>query len=62
MREAIDSTLKDKMTVEVQRLGLSLNNDGVDEVVTSFREIGSARKRMPFDLERAGIINCVMNI
>ena len=42
VREAIDSILKDKMTVEAQRMGLSINHEGVDVVVTNFREIGCA--------------------
>ena len=62
MREDIDSTLKDKMTAEAQRLGLPLNKDGVDVVVTNFREIGNTWRKMTFDLNRAGIINCVMNV
>ena len=42
VREAIDSILKDKMTVEAQRLGLCINHEGVDVTVTNFREIGCA--------------------
>ena len=62
MWEAINLTLKDKMTHEVQRMGLCLNNNEVDVVVTNFREIGSAWRRIPFDLDRAGIVNSVMNV
>ena len=58
VREAIDSILKDKMTLEVQRMGLSVNREGVDVVVTNFREIGCAWRRVPFDRGRAGIVNC----
>ena len=62
VREAIDFILKDKMTVEAQRMGLCINHEGVDVVVTNFREIGCAWRRVPFDLERAGIVNSVMNV
>ena len=62
VREAIDSILKDKMTVEAQRLGLCINHEGVDVTVTNFREIGCAWRRIPFDLDRAGIVNSVMNV
>ena len=62
VREVIDSILKDKMTVEAQRLGLCINQDGVDVIVTNFREIGCAWRRTPFDVDRAGIMNSVMNV
>lgn len=62
VREAIDSILKNKMTLEAQRMGLSVNREGVNVVVTNFREIGCAWRRVPFDLNRAGIVNSVMNV
>ena len=62
VREAIDSILKGKMTLEAQRMVLTVNREGVDVVVTNFREIGCAWRRVPFDLDRAGIVNSVMNV
>ena len=43
-------------------MGLCINHEGVDAVVKNFREIGCAWRRFSFHIERAGIVNCVMNV
>ena len=46
----IDCVLKDKMTTEAQKLGITYEKNGEESIVANFREIGKAWKWLPFDL------------
>ena len=58
---AIDGELKDRMTMEAQRMKLTLMRGDEQQLVSSFKEIGKVWKMIPSHDDTAREINQIIN-
>ena len=58
---AIDGELKDRMTMEAQRMNLTLMRGDQQQLVSSFKEIGKVWKMLPLQDDTARKINQISN-
>ena len=61
VNNAIDGELKDRMTVEAQRLNLMVTRGDTKHLVTNFKEIGKAWKFSEMADDMAPTINQIIN-
>ena len=61
VNNAIDGELKDRMTVEAQRLKLMLKRGEHEHLMTNFKEIGKVWKITPMADDTAPKINQIIN-
>ena len=59
---AIDGELKDRMTIEAQRMKLTLMRGDQQQLVSSFKEIGKVWKMIPLHDDTARKINQIINV